>query len=118
MVFHMENHSASLDSSFQALSDPTRRAVLARLVLGNAPVKELAEPFEMGLPSFMKHLKVLEESGLIETEKKGRVRTCRLNSKQLAATEAWLAEQRTIWEGRTDRLAGYVEANHSRESLS
>lgn len=105
----MENYSASLDSSFHALADPTRRAVLARLVLGEAPVKELAEPFDMGLPSFMKHLRVLEDSGLIETEKLGRVRTCRVNADQLEKTEAWLSEQRLLWEGRTDRLAEYVE---------
>lgn len=112
----MENYSASLDSSFHALADPTRRAVLARLVVGSAPVKKLAEPFDMGLPSFLKHLRVLEDSGLIATEKKGRVRTCRLNGDQLAATEAWLSEQRAIWEGRTDRLAEYVEAQHSQEA--
>lgn len=109
IVFHMANYSASLDSSFHALADPTRRAVLARLILGAAPVKELAEPFDMGLPSFMKHLKVLENSGLITTEKKGRVRTCRINVDQLVVTESWLSEQLKLWEGRTDRLAEYVE---------
>lgn len=110
----MENYSISLDRSFHALADPTRRAVLARLVLGSAPVKELAKPFDMGLPAFMKHLKVLEESGLISTEKNGRVRTCRVEANQLAATESWLSEQRSIWEGRTTRLAEYVESLTSR----
>ena len=112
----MENYSASLDISFHALADPTRRAVVQRLVVGAASVKELADPFDMGLPSFLKHLKVLEDSGLIATEKRGRVRTCRVNANQLATTEAWLSEQRAIWEGRTDRLAEYVEAQHSQEA--
>ncbi len=99
----------SLDDTFHALADPTRRAVIARLITGNASVKELAEPFSMGLPSFMKHIKVLEESGLIASEKVGRVRTCRLETKQLAATEDWLSKHRTLWENRADRLARYVE---------
>ena len=105
----MENYLPALDLAFHALSDPTRRAVLNRLMRGPAPVKELAAPFEMGLPSFMKHLRVLEESGLIRSEKAGRVRTCRVEAKQLAAAESWLSEQRTLWEARTDRLADYVE---------
>jgi DNA-binding transcriptional ArsR family regulator len=105
----MENYLAPLDLTFHALSDPTRRAVLNRLMQGPAPVKELAAPFEMGLPSFMKHLRVLEDSGLIRSEKAGRVRTCRIEAKQLAAAESWLSEQRTLWEAQTDRLADYVE---------
>jgi len=105
----MENYLPALDLAFHALSDPTRRAVLNRLMRGPAPVKELAAPFEMGLPSFMKHLRVLEDSGLIRSEKAGRVRTCRVETKQLAAAESWLSEQRTLWEARTDRLADYVQ---------
>lgn len=105
----MENHSASLDTAFHALSDPTRRAVLHRLMEGPAAVKELAAPFDMGLPSFMKHLKVLEESGLIGSVKAGRVRTCHVKADRLATAESWLAEQRALWEARTDRLADYVE---------
>ena len=105
----MENYSTPLDMAFHALSDPTRRAVVGRLMRGPAPVKELAEPFDMGLPSFMKHLKVLEESGLISSEKVGRVRTCRVRTEQLTAAETWLSEQRALWEARTDRLADYVE---------
>ncbi|MCX2723378.1 ArsR/SmtB family transcription factor [Roseibium salinum] len=104
----MENHFA-LDTAFHALSDPTRRAVVSRLMRGSAPVKELAEPFAMGLPSFMKHLKVLEGSGLIRTEKAGRVRTCHARRDRLQAVETWLAEQRGLWEARSDRLADYVE---------
>jgi DNA-binding transcriptional ArsR family regulator len=92
----MENYSTSLDNAFHALADPTRRAVLARLATGSAPVGELAEPFAMGLPSFMKHLKVLEDSGLIGSTKQGRVRTCFVKLDRLAATEAWLSEQRRL----------------------
>ena len=73
------------------------------------PVKALAEPFGMGLPSFMKHLKVLEESGLIRSEKVGRVRTCSVRMEPLTAAEAWLSEQRALWQARTDSLADYVE---------
>lgn len=105
----MENYSISLDTTFHALSDPTRRAVVGRLIRGPAPVKELAKPFDMGLPSFMKHLRVLEESGLIRSEKVGRVRTCHMRAEQLMAAETWLSEQRALWEARTDRLADYVE---------
>ena len=74
-----------------------------------APVKELAQPFEMGLPAFLKHLKVLEQSGLIATEKAGRTRTCRVNVARLDEAQSWLAEQRALWQARTDRLAEYVE---------
>jgi DNA-binding transcriptional ArsR family regulator len=110
----MENYSAALDRTYYTLSDPTRRAVLHRLMRGPAPVKELAAPFDMGLPSFMKHLRVLEESDLIRTEKSGRVRTCHVKAEQLAAAESWLSEQRALWEARTDRLANYVENEMSR----
>lgn len=105
----MENYPASLDTAFHALSDPTRRAVVSQLMRGPAAVKELAEPFDMGLPSFMKHLRVLEESGLIGSEKVGRVRTCHVRTERLMAAETWLSEQRALWEARTDRLADYVE---------
>lgn len=109
MVRHMDNFPMLLDTAFHALSDPTRRAVVGRLVHGPAPVKELAEPFGMGLPSFMKHLKVLEESGLISSAKVGRVRTCSIRMEPLTAAETWLSEQRALWQARTDRLADYVE---------
>jgi DNA-binding transcriptional ArsR family regulator len=110
----MENYQPSLDAAFHALADPTRRAVVSRLTKGPAPVKELAEPFNMGLPSFMKHLRILERDGLISSEKVGRVRTCRINTERLRAAEAWLSEQRTLWQARTDRLADYVETQMSR----
>lgn len=105
----METCPTRLDSAFHALSDPTRRAVINRLMKRSAPVKELAEPFSMGLPAFLKHLRVLEESGLIATEKTGRIRTCRVRVERLAEVESWLSEQRTLWQARTDRLASYVE---------
>lgn len=111
----MENNSAPLDSAFQALSDPTRRAVIGRLISGPVSVSELARPFAIGLPTFMKHLRVLEDSGLIGSDKTGRVRVCHLKPARLASAEAWLAQQRSIWEGRADRLADHVE-NHIREN--
>ena len=114
MVCHMENYQSALDAAFHALADPTRRAVVGRLMRGPAPVSELAAPFAMGLPSFMKHLRVLEADGLIRSEKVGRVRTCRVNADRLAAAENWLSEQRTLWQARTDRLANYVETEMPR----
>lgn len=113
MVHQMETYHAQLDAAFHALSDPTRRAVINRLMTRPAPVKELAEPFSMGLPAFLKHLRVLENSGLIATEKAGRVRTCRVRIERLAEAEIWLSEQRALWQARTDRLANYVETQMS-----
>jgi DNA-binding transcriptional ArsR family regulator len=102
----MENN---LDAAFHALADPTRRAVVSRLTKGPAPVTALAEPFGMGLPAFLKHLRILEADGLIRSEKTGRVRTCWINAERLAAAESWLAEQRRQWLAQADRLAAYVE---------
>lgn len=112
----MENYLSPLDAVFHALADPTRRAVVSRLTKGPAPVKELAKPFDMGLPSFMKHLRVLEKDGLIRTRKVGRIRTCWIDTERLSAAESWLSEQREIWEARTDRLADYVETQMSRSN--
>lgn len=114
MVLHMENHQSTLDGAFHALADPTRRAVVSRLTRGPAAVSELAKPFGMGLPSFMKHLRVLEDDGLISSEKIGRVRTCRVNAQRLAAAETWLSEQRRLWQASADRLADYVETRMPR----
>ena len=111
----MANYSIPLDSVFHALADPTRRAVVHRLVNAPASVKELAQPFDMALPSFMKHIGVLEKSGLITSTKAGRVRTCRIRSDRLAEAEEWLGAQRKLWEDRTDRLAHYVESLHAKE---
>lgn len=104
----MANYLAELDETFHALSDPTRRAVLSRLGAGPASVGELAEPFDMALPSFMKHIRQLESSGWIRTRKTGRVRTCTLERRPFTAVESWLDEQRRIWEERTDRLERFV----------
>jgi DNA-binding transcriptional ArsR family regulator len=112
----METYKTPLDAVFHALSDPTRRAVINRLTKSPAPVKELAEPFDMGLPAFLKHLRVLEESGLIATEKTGRIRTCRVKIERLTEAESWLSEQRELWRARTDRLANYVETQMSRDN--
>ncbi|SMC25826.1 DNA-binding transcriptional regulator, ArsR family [Andreprevotia lacus DSM 23236] len=100
----MENYSTSLNGAFHALADPTRRAVIARLGRGPASIKELAEPFGGGLPSFLKHIKVLESSGLIASEKVGRVRTCTLRRENLAAAEKWFDEQRAVWASRYENL--------------
>lgn len=104
----MPNHSAQLDHVFQALGDPTRRAVLKRLSGGPAAVSELAQPFDMALPSFMQHLKVLESHGMVRSRKTGRVRTYRLAPQPLQAAERWMAQQRTLWERRLDQLDSYL----------
>ncbi|MCP3467441.1 MULTISPECIES: helix-turn-helix transcriptional regulator [unclassified Bradyrhizobium] len=104
----MANQQSRLDQVFGALSDPTRRAIVMRLCAGEASVGELADPFAMALPSFMKHIRVLEESGLVESEKSGRVRTCRLCPEAMAGAEDWLQQQRAIWEARLDRFEAYV----------
>lgn len=104
----MAKFDPDLNLIFQALSDPTRRAMLARLGKGAVPVSELARPTGLALPTVMRHLGVLQDAGLIETEKTGRTRLCRGRPEALAATADWLAEQRAIWEGRADRLEAYV----------
>jgi|SRR6516164_7184836 DNA-binding transcriptional ArsR family regulator len=104
-----------MDAIFQALADPTRRAVVGRLGRGPATVSELAAPFDMALPSFLKHIRMLEGGGLIRTRKTGRVRTCELEKGALATAESWLAQQRALWEGRTDRLEQFVLATQEKE---
>ena len=111
----MAQYSPPLDGVFQALADPTRRAVLGRLGTGPASVGELAAPFDMALPSFMKHIRYLERAGWIRTRKTGRVRTCTIERKSFDVTENWLSEQRSIWEGRTDRLEHFVTTTDDKE---
>jgi DNA-binding transcriptional ArsR family regulator len=94
---------------FQALTDPTRRAVLERLTRGPAPVSELAQPFRMALPSFVQHLQVLEKCGLVQSNKQGRVRTFTLAPQQLEAAEHWLSAQRAHWERRLDALDDFLK---------
>lgn len=112
----MAHHPSQLDDVFQALADPTRRAVLGRLGTGPASVGELAAPFSMALPSFMKHIRYLENAGWIKTRKTGRVRTCTLERTSFDVVESWLSEQRSIWEGRTDRLERFVTTNNDKEA--
>ncbi len=102
-------YQEQLNGIFQALADPTRRAVLGRLSRGPASVSELAKPFDMALPSFMKHIRYLEHSGWILTRKKGRVRTCAIEKKSFAVADRWLATQRALWEARFDRLDALLE---------
>ncbi|HKY02049.1 MAG TPA: metalloregulator ArsR/SmtB family transcription factor [Burkholderiales bacterium] len=104
----MPNYSSDLNAVFQALADPTRRAVLERLGKGPAQVTELAEPFDMALPSFAQHLKMLERCGLIRTEKIGRVRTVELAPKKLKEAERWMAEQRALWDRRLNQLDTFL----------
>lgn len=104
----MLNQSASLDLVFQALADPTRRAMVERLTLGPASVSALAQPLSMSLPAVMQHLQVLEASGLVRSAKVGRVRTCQVEPAALRTAEQWIGERRTSWERRLDRLGEYL----------
>ena len=98
----------NLDRTFQALADPVRRAVLARLSRGPASVSELAKPFSISLPAVIQHLQALEASGLVRSEKKGRVRTVQLEPNALGAAESWIAERRAEWEAQLDRFEEYL----------
>ncbi len=104
----MRTEATPIDGIFRALSDPTRRDVLERLCKSPGSVSELAEPFDMALPSFVEHLKILEGCGLVRSTKAGRVRTYRLVPKRLRIAEDWLAQQRSIWERRLDQLDSYL----------
>lgn len=110
----MLNQSAPLDLMFQALADPTRRIMVERLSRGPASVSELARPLAMSLPAVVQHLQLLEASGLVRSEKVGRVRTCRIEPKALRTAEQWITQRRASWERRLDRLGEYV-AEHSDE---
>ena len=113
----MPNQLPSLDQVFHALADPTRRGMVERLVRGPATVSELSRPLAMSLSAVLQHLQVLEASGLVRSEKAGRVRTCRIEPAALRAAEAWIADQRTAWETRLDRLGDYL-AGHGTDSQS
>lgn len=104
----MAKHDPDLSLLFHALSDPTRRMMLSRLARGPAAVSALAGPTGLRLPTIMRHLAVLEEAGLVATQKDGRVRSCALVPEALAPVRDWLEEQRAIWEARLDRLDDYV----------
>jgi DNA-binding transcriptional ArsR family regulator len=111
----MANQSARLSDVFYALADPTRRAIVGVLGRGPESVSALAAPFAMALPSFMKHIGVLERSGVIRSSKQGRVRTCELVPKALTQAERWIAEQRAVWEARSERMAAFVETLHQED---
>lgn len=104
----MPNQSIQLDRVFYALADPTRRAVLERLSDHPAPVSELAQPFDMALPSFTQHLNVLEDCGLVRSQKTGRVRTYQIAPQPLKAAERWMVKHRAMWETRLDQLDDYL----------
>ena len=101
-------NSDRLDAAFSALADPTRRAILARLALGETTVNELAEPFDMSLPNISKHLKVLENAGLISRSRDAQRRPCRIEPGTLKEVSAWVEAYRKLWEERFDRLDDYL----------
>src|SRR5215468_3429120 len=108
----------SLDMTFGALADSTRRAILAKLALGEASVTELAEPFAMSLPAISRHLKVLERAGLISRGREAQWRPCRIEARGLRQVADWMEEYRGIWEARLDRMQSYVEALHAESQRS
>ena len=112
----MLNDSPALDRAFQALSDPVRRGMLARLSRGPASVSELAKPLTISLPAVLQHLKALEESALVRSEKKGRVRTVRLEAKTLEFAESWIADRRAEWDARVDRFEAHLATIQKEET--
>jgi DNA-binding transcriptional ArsR family regulator len=109
----MLNHK--LDRTFAALADPARRAIVDRLAQGPASVSELARPLPMSLPAAMLHLKVLEDCGLVTSQKVGRVRTCRIEPQMLSQAEKWVSERRRMWERNLDRLGAYLDETKTEE---
>jgi DNA-binding transcriptional ArsR family regulator len=107
--------SATLDATFAALADPTRRAIIARLATGDATVLELAAPFEISLPAISRHLKVLEKAGLIARGRDAQRRPCRLRTEALAAVSSWVEHTRQAWEARLDRLDDYLRDLREKE---
>jgi DNA-binding transcriptional ArsR family regulator len=107
-----------LSATFSALADPTRRAILARLALGETSVTELAQPFDMSLPAISKHLKVLEHAGLIVRGRDAQFRPCRIEAQALRPVDDWLENYRRLWEERIDRLEAYLEALQAKRKPS
>ena len=107
--------SDRLSTTFAALADPTRRAILARLALGETSVLKLAEPFKMSLPAVSKHLKVLERAGLITRTRDAQMRPCRIEARALKEADDWLEEYRRLWEERLDRLDDYLRILQAQE---
>ena len=114
----MVKYSATLDATFSALSDPTRRAILARLTEGESTITELARPFDTSLPAISKHIRVLERAGLIRREVIGREHHCRLEAKCLRQASAWLEYYREFWEVRLDALERHILARKKRQDDS
>jgi DNA-binding transcriptional ArsR family regulator len=108
--------SDRLSTTFAALADPTRRAILARLALGETSVLKLAEPFKMSLPAVSKHLKVLERAGLITRTRDAQMRPCRIEARALKEADDWLEEYRRLWEDRLDRLDDYLRILQTQEN--
>ena len=106
----MLNNQTPLDLMFQALADPTRRAIVDRLSRGPASVSDLAKPLPMSLPAVVQHLQVLEQSGLVKTAKVGRVRTCTIDTGAMSLAEKWINDRRLTWERRFDRLGAFLDA--------
>jgi DNA-binding transcriptional ArsR family regulator len=113
----MLNQSPTLDRLFQALADPTRRVMVERLSRGPASVSELAQPLAMSLPAVLQHLQVLEASGLVRSQKVGRVRTCQIERAALRTLEQWIAERQATWEQRFDRLGAFLAEQTLAEDL-
>jgi len=109
----MLNYQAPLDRAFQALADPARRVMVERLARGPASVSELARPLDMTLSAVVQHLAVLEASGLVRSQKVGRVRTCHIEPQALHGAERWIAERRASWERNLDRLGEFLATSES-----
>lgn len=105
----MVKFTPDLDKAFAALADPTRRAIVSRLCSGPQSVSELSAPFDMALPSLLKHVQILEQCGLVSSEKTGRVRICTIEPHALQATERWIHQHLTAWESRLDRMEAHIE---------
>lgn len=107
----MVYYSETLDFTFSALSDPTRRAIISKLAKGEASIMEIASPFNMSLPAVSKHIRALEKAGLVVRSKRGRVHYCRLNAKPLQDATKWLVFYQQFWDAKLDSLANYLEGN-------
>jgi DNA-binding transcriptional ArsR family regulator len=114
----MVKYSTSLDATFSALSDPTRRTILSTLQHGQASVTELARPHEMSMPAVLKHLHILEQAGLIEQKKTGRVRMCRLTVGPMQQAADWLALYRVFWENQLDNLGRFLEQTDPQKNIT
>jgi DNA-binding transcriptional ArsR family regulator len=111
------SQASGLDLMFQALADPSRRGMIDRLSRGPASVSQLAEPLDMSLPAVVQHLQVLEASGLVKTQKIGRVRSCTLDTSTMSLAEQWINDRRTQWERRLDRLGDFLEQTKDEDAL-